>query len=98
VLKHRACFGLCVEIIENLLAGPDDLLERSDLHQLPPADRAARSLQGDDQVSPLLSELDEWEPVINQLVHVEKPLSQSRHKIKKVCWFGFRNTEHFKDC
>jgi len=97
VLADRAGFRLRVEIIENLLARPYDLLEGSDLHQLTAADRVARSLQGDDQFSPLLSELDEWEPVINQLVHLEKPLSQPRYKITKLCLFAFRNTEHFKE-
>ena len=96
MLNGLAGFGTCFKILKNFLASRDDLLKCSDLHQLPAANRTARSLQGDDQVSPLLSELDQREPVINQLVHVEKPLSQYRHKIKKLCLLGFRDIEHFR--
>jgi hypothetical protein len=68
-------FGLClsIEVYENLFASGYDLLERCDLHQLPAADRAPRSLQADDQVSPLFSKLYKRERVIHQLVHWNDP-------------------------
>ncbi|HEX2363845.1 MAG TPA: hypothetical protein VHJ00_02300, partial [Bradyrhizobium sp.] len=55
----RGRFQLGIEVGNNLLECLDGLLDRGDLHQLPARDRARAVLQGDDQVAPLLLELNE---------------------------------------
>jgi hypothetical protein len=52
-------FQLGIEVGDDLLECLDCLLDRGDLHQLPARDRARAILQGDDQVAPLLLELNE---------------------------------------
>jgi hypothetical protein len=96
VLNARSGFGFCVGILQNFFASRDDLLKCGDLHCVPAAYRTTRFIRGNDQVSPLLSELDERELVIYQLVHLQSR-AVCRHKIEKLCFFGFRDTEHFRE-
>jgi hypothetical protein len=53
-----------IEIGDDLLERRDRLLNSGDLHQFPPADRAASILQRDHQVSPLLLELNKRQTVV----------------------------------
>ena len=59
------CFRLSIEVNDYRFTSVDGLLKGGDLHQLPAADRAACSLQGDNQVTPLLFKLNERKPVID---------------------------------
>ena len=52
-------FQLGIEVGDDLLERLDRLLDRGNLHQLPARDRASAVLQGDDEVTPLLLELNE---------------------------------------
>src|SRR5579871_3631823 len=95
--RQRAnfCFRLGIEVYDDLLTSVDDLLKGGNLHQLPAADRAACSLQGDNQVSPLLFKLNERKPVVDKLVHLEITPSQSWYLKQKIFYSGCGNLEHF---
>ena len=56
-LRRRFHFG--VEVGDDVLECRDRLLNRGDLHQFPAADRTVAILQRDDQIPPLLLELNE---------------------------------------
>ena len=68
-LRRRFHFHFGVEIGDDVLERRNRLLNGSDLHQLPAADRAVAVLQGDHQVTPLLLELDERQTVVRQVFH-----------------------------
>ena len=55
-------FQLGIEIGNNLLEGLNGLLDCRDLHQFPAAHRPIAVLQRDDQIPPLLLELDQRQP------------------------------------
>ena len=56
--RQAAASSLGVEVGDDLLERLDRLLDRRDLHQFPAADRAVAVLQRDDQIPPLLLELN----------------------------------------
>jgi hypothetical protein len=62
-------FHFGVEVGDNVLESRDGLLDRRDLHQLPAADRAVAVLQRDNQIPPLLLELNKRQTVVWQMSH-----------------------------
>ena len=56
--RLRRGFHFCIEVGDDVLERRDRLLNRGDLHQLPAADRAVALLQRDNQIPPLLLELN----------------------------------------
>ena len=61
-LRRRFHFG--VEVGDDVLECRDRLLDGCDLHQLPAAHRSAAVLQRDNQIPPLLLELNERQTVV----------------------------------
>src|ERR1700730_2400149 len=57
-LRRRFHFHFGVEVGNDILEGGDRLLNGSDLHQFPAANRAVALLQRDNQIPPLLLELN----------------------------------------
>ena len=55
----RRGFYFSVEVRDDILESRDSLLNRRDLHQLPAADRPFAVLQRDNQIPPLLLELNQ---------------------------------------
>ena len=66
-LRRRFHFG--VEVGDDVLECRNRLLNRGDLHQFPAADRAVAVLQCDNQIPPLLLELNKRQTVIGQISH-----------------------------
>ena len=66
-LRRRFHFG--VEVGDDVLERRDRLLNRGDLHQFPAADRAVAVLQRDNQIPPLLLELNKRQTVVRQISH-----------------------------
>src|SRR5216684_4930962 len=62
-------FHFSIEISDDVLECRDRLLNRGNLHQLPAADRAVAILQGDNQIPPLLFELNKRQTVVRQMSH-----------------------------
>jgi hypothetical protein len=69
---RRFHFG--IEVRDDILERRDRLLNRGDLHQFPGTDRAVAILQGDNQIPPLLLELDKRQTVVGQMSHRGAPL------------------------
>ena len=67
--RLRRCFQFSVEVGNDVLEGRDRLLNRSDLYQFPAANRTVAVLQRDDQIPPLLLELNKRQPVVRQMSH-----------------------------
>src|SRR5260221_9127358 len=65
----RRRFHLGIEVCDDVIESRNRLLNRGDLHQFPAADRAGAILQGDDQIPPLLLELNKWQTVVRQISH-----------------------------
>ena len=68
-LSRRIHFHFGVEIGDDVLEGGDRLLNSRDLHQFPAADWTIAVLQRDDQIPPLLLELDKRQTVVRQMSH-----------------------------
>ena len=66
-LRSRFQFG--VEIGDDILEGRYGLLDRRDLHQFPAAYRPDSVLQRDNQIPPLLLELNKRQTVVRQMSH-----------------------------
>jgi hypothetical protein len=66
-------FQLGIKIGDHILEGRNGLLNRCNLNQLPARHRAFAILQRDDQIPPLLLELDERQAVIRQMSHHDIP-------------------------
>ena len=66
-LRRRFQFG--IEVGDDVLECRDRLLNRGDLHQFPAADRAVAVLQRDNQIPPLLLELNQRQTVVRQISH-----------------------------
>src|SRR5258706_8915140 len=64
---RRFHFG--IEVRDDVLECQDRLLNRGDLHQFPGTDRAVAILQGDNQIPPLLLELNKRQTVVRQMSH-----------------------------
>src|SRR5712671_4161372 len=64
---RRFHFG--IEVRDDVLECRDRLLNRGDLHQFPGTDRAVAILQGDNQIPPLLLELNKRQTVVRQMSH-----------------------------
>ena len=62
--RLRRRFHFSVEVGDDVLECRDRLLNRGDLHQFPAADRAVAVLQRDNQIPPLLLELNERQTVV----------------------------------
>ena len=58
VLSRGFHFSFSVEVGDDVLEGRDGLLNRGDLHQFPATDRTIAILQRDNQIAPLLLELN----------------------------------------
>jgi hypothetical protein len=65
----RRCFQFSVEVGNDVLEGRDRLLNRSDLYQFPAANRTVAVLQRDNQIPPLLLELNQRQAVVRQMSH-----------------------------
>ena len=76
---RRFHFG--IEVRDDILECQDRLLNRGDLHQIPGADRAVAILQGDNQIPPLLLELDKRQTVVGQMSHVDAPLGSDDREV-----------------
>ena len=66
-------FYFGVEIGNDVLKCGDRLLYGGNLHQFPAVDRTVAVLQRDDQIPPLLLELDQRQTVIRQMSHYSVP-------------------------
>jgi hypothetical protein len=68
---RRRCihFHFCIEIGDDVLEGGDRLLNSGDLHQFPAAHWTVAVLQRDDQIAPLLLELNKRQTVVRQMSH-----------------------------
>lgn len=62
-------FYFGVEIGNDVLERGDRLLHGGNLHQFPAVDRAVAVLQRDDQIPPLLLELNQRQTMIRQMFH-----------------------------
>jgi len=63
-LRRCIYFHFCIQIGDDVLEGGDRLLNSGDLHQFPAADRTIAVLQRDDQIPPLLLELNKRQTVV----------------------------------
>src|SRR4029077_16904350 len=66
-LRRRLELG--VEVGNDVLEGGNGLLNRRDLHHIPAPNWAVAVLQRDDQIPPLLLELDKRQTVVGQMSH-----------------------------
>ena len=65
----RRSFQFGIEVRDDVFERRDRLLNGGDLHQFPAADRAGAVLQGDNQIPPLLLELNKRQTVVWQISH-----------------------------
>jgi hypothetical protein len=68
---RRFHFG--IEVRDDVLECRYRLLNRGDLHQFPGTHRGMAILQGDNQIPPLLLELDQRQTVVRQMSHDDAP-------------------------
>jgi hypothetical protein len=87
-LRRRFHFG--VEIGDHILERGNRLLNCSDLHQLPPADRAIAVLQSDYEIPPLLLELYKRQTVVRQVSQHDPSTPQLRDTSLYPDWSAFR--------